>query len=107
MAMLRSFGYQVFAAADGESARELMEREALDLLLTDVVLPGERGPEIAAAGLEIQPAMRVLFMSGYADADEFRDFRTEHGVRLLNKPFRRQALREAVATALADGGPAA
>ncbi len=101
VAMLRSFGYEVFAAADGAAARGVLEREAVDLLLSDVVLPGERGPEIAAEALQRQPDLRVMFMSGYAETEVFRSFGSHREVTLLQKPFRRAALRDRVAEVMA------
>ncbi len=100
VAMLRSFGYEVFAAADGSAARELLASEPVDLLLSDVVLPGERGPEIAADVVRARPDLRVMFMSGYADVDVFSDFGQRQPVRLLQKPFRRETLRTQVAEVL-------
>ncbi len=102
VAMLRSFGYEVFAAEDGAAARALLEQESVDLLLSDVVLPGERGPEIAAEVVRRRPDLRVMFMSGYADVDVFSDFGQRRRVRLLQKPFRRETLRVQVAEVLAE-----
>lgn len=102
VAMLRSFGYEVFAAADGSAARDILAAEQVDLLLSDVVLPGERGPEIAADVLRGQPELRVMFMSGYTDAEVFEDFPDRARVRLLQKPFRRDTLRLQVAEVMAE-----
>lgn len=102
VAMLRSFGYEVFAAADGGGAREVLAAEQVDLLLSDVVLPGERGPEIAADVLRAHPDLRVMFMSGYTDAEVFEDFPDRARVRLLQKPFRRDTLRLEVAEVMAE-----
>ncbi|MCC5887718.1 MAG: response regulator [Gammaproteobacteria bacterium] len=102
VAMLRSFGYEVFAAADGSGARNILAQEQVDLLLSDVVLPGERGPEIAAEVLERKPELRVMFMSGYTDTEVFQSFPDRGRVRLLQKPFRRETLRVQVAEVLAE-----
>lgn len=102
VAMLRSFGYEVFAAADGPGARDVLAGQQVDLLLSDVVLPGERGPEIAVDVLRRQPQLRVMFMSGYTDTELFQDFPDRARVRLLQKPFRRETLREQVAEIMAE-----
>ena len=102
VAMLRSFGYEVFAAADGSGARDILAVEQVDLLLSDVVLPGERGPEIAADVLRGKPEVRVMFMSGYTDTEVFEDFPDRGRVRLLQKPFRRDTLRRQVAEVMAE-----
>lgn len=106
VAMLRSFGYEVFAAADGSGARDILAGQQVDLLLSDVVLPGERGPEIAADVLRRRPELRVMFMSGYTDTEVFQDFPDRARVRLLQKPFRRETLRIQVAEVMAEAGAA-
>jgi CheY-like chemotaxis protein len=67
--MLQANGYVVLDAPDGERARELAERhgETIRLLLTDVVMPGMSGPELARRLRERRKDLRVVFMSGYAD----------------------------------------
>jgi CheY-like chemotaxis protein len=87
--MLERAGYQVLAAADGPSALRVSEAHAspIQLLLTDVVMPGMSGPDLAAALARSRPEMKVLFMSGYTDDTVLR-----HGVLtqerfLIQKPF--------------------
>jgi len=82
-------GYRVFSAIDAESALDLAGKHpgAIDLLLTDLVMPGVSGRDLAQMLLRIQPDLRVLYMSGYT-----RDLITKHGVLeadifLLEKPF--------------------
>jgi hypothetical protein len=72
--MLRKSGFTVHAPDTPEEAVELAERRqtAIDLLLTDVVMPGMSGRAVAAAVLRHHPACKVLFMSGYADEAIFR-----------------------------------
>ena len=87
--MLTPLGYKVLSAASGEEALELMDskQEKVDLLLTDVVLPGIKGQELAQKMLVAYPEVRVLFMSGYlcpsmAHNDSEQDFGA-----FIQKPF--------------------
>ncbi|MDA8016894.1 MAG: PAS domain S-box protein [Thermoanaerobaculia bacterium] len=68
---LLTFGYQVIEASDGKQALALFDGDAaaprVDLVLTDVVMPGLNGPEMARHLMQQQPDLRVLFMSGYTD----------------------------------------
>jgi len=72
----------------------------VDLLLTDIVMPGGTGPQVARALAASQPAARVLYMSGYADETIGHHGVLEPGMPLLHKPFTREGLLEAVRTAL-------
>jgi len=79
--VLRQGGYAVLEAADGETAEHTYRRHRgkIDLLLTDVCLPGPDGPELAASLRESEPDLHVLFMSGLPEA--------EAHVPFLRKPF--------------------
>ena len=82
VSVLEEFGYRVLAAADGESALDILDRERdVDLLFTDVVMPGLNGFEVARLATAHRPELKVLFASGYAT-----DL-TPAG-RLLKKPYR-------------------
>jgi CheY-like chemotaxis protein len=96
--VLRSYGYQVIEASNGKDALELLRRsqEHIDLLVTDVIMPGMSGKQLAARLLEKTPALRVLFVSGYT-GDAIADHGVlEDGVYFLQKPFTPQSLAEAV-----------
>ncbi len=69
--VLESSGYTVLEARDGKEALELAERHtgALDLLVSDLVMPKVGGQELAARSLELHPRLRVLFVSGYPDEE--------------------------------------
>ncbi|MGB9235528.1 MAG: PAS domain S-box protein [Terriglobales bacterium] len=102
---LETGGYTVLSAQDGESAlRAVREREGpIHLLLTDVVMCGISGHELARSLLLVRPSTRVLYMSGYtADLIAQRGV-LEPQVALLEKPFTREVLLRKVRTVLDDG----
>lgn len=89
LSSLQSGGYTVLEARDGKAATEVAQQHngPIDLLLTDVIMPGISGRELADHLLKLRPAMRLLFMSGYT-----HDLITHHGAldpgtALLEKPF--------------------
>jgi PAS domain S-box-containing protein len=104
-AFLDSAGYRVFQASSGEDALEVSTRIGcpLDLLLTDVVMPGMNGRVLAEHLLAGQPGMEVLYMSGYTDS-----FIAGHGVldpetHLLHKPFTEEVFLRKVREVLDSG----
>ena len=92
---LESLGYRVLAAASADAALAIVERgTAFDLLFTDIVMPGSmNGRQLAETLMTGQPALRVLFTSGYSDgALPVQQGRAGHGIPLLTKPYRRSEL---------------
>ena len=66
--LLERQGYHVFVAADARDAFRLVEAHpSIDLLLTDIVMPGISGPELTRQLVERRPDLKVLYMSGYTD----------------------------------------
>lgn len=104
--ILRGRGYTVLEARDGHEALHLAERcdGRIDLLLTDVVMPGMSGPELARQLERVQPELRVLYISGYADDAIVQRGVLDHGVHFLQKPFTLRRLSQKVREAL-DSGP--
>ncbi len=100
--LLREHGYEVLEAADGRAGLErcVQADGALDLLLTDVVMPTMSGAELVAQVHELQPSLPVLYVSGYAGDVMPGASRPEDGAQLLQKPFSREALLRAVDEAL-------
>ena len=95
---LRSGGWTVLSAADPTEALAIAARESLriDLLLTDVVLPGMSGGDLAERLCSLRPGLRVLFVSGYADEDVMGRGGLAPGSQLLEKPFTPAQLRDRV-----------
>ena len=91
---LSAGGYSVLAAADGREALEALERHGkpVDLLITDVVMPGISGRELARAVASKGMARRTLFVSGFTDNAIVRDGVLEPGLAFLFKPFAPEAL---------------
>jgi PAS domain S-box-containing protein len=85
--MLEDKGYNVVIADSSEQAIELADRERIDLLLTDLVMPRLSGRELATRIRAMRPSIRVLFMSGYADEAINRNGSLEPGAAFLAKPF--------------------
>ena len=90
--LLERNGYTVLEAADGRTALSLINGERdpvhVDLLLTDVIMPGMSGRELADQMKAHRPQLRVLFMSGYTDDAVVRHGMLEPGLAYLEKPFR-------------------
>jgi PAS domain S-box-containing protein len=86
---LSAAGYTTLAAADGPAALDLATNHpgTIDLLLSDVVMPGMRGDELATHLRERRPTVKVLFMSGYAGGLMNRYGVLQTGVTVLPKPF--------------------
>jgi CheY-like chemotaxis protein len=87
--ILETSGYSVLQAADGPSALELLRRHSgsVDLLVTDVVMPGMSGPEVAQAVSAMRPGTHVLYTSGYTDSAIGHHGVLEPGIAFLQKPF--------------------
>jgi two-component system, cell cycle sensor histidine kinase and response regulator CckA len=102
--VLKTAGYRVLTAEDGDSAIELLRQEPVQLLLSDGVHPGPMGPELASKLVTIQPGTPLLWMSGWGSEDDWvRAGWFAPGGHFLRKPFTYQALLEAVDKAIAAG----
>jgi CheY-like chemotaxis protein len=96
--VLRELGYRVLEAEDGPTAIEFIRNDrAIDLLFTDVVLPGGvNGAALAAEALVIRPDLAVLYTSGYDRNAICQHGRLAAGVELIAKPFSYDALTSRV-----------
>jgi len=103
--VLMNQGYFVLAASNGEEALALAEKVggAIDLVLTDVVMPDLGGPELVARLLERWPGMRAVYMSGYAEGDKARHGMQDPETSFLQKPFSADSLVPLVREVLDQG----
>jgi CheY-like chemotaxis protein len=102
--LLKKLGYQVLEASDGVAALALIEQgtSPIDLVLTDVQMPGMGGAQLAALLAGRRPRIPVLFMTGYAGEDTLRPDDEHERRRWLLKPFSSAELATAVRGAI-DG----
>jgi two-component system cell cycle sensor histidine kinase/response regulator CckA len=100
--LLEANGYKVIEAERGEKAIQIVEHSQMpiDLLLTDVVMPGMGGKQLAKRLLELRPALHVLYMSGYTDDVISNRGALPENILLLPKPFTRAILLRRVREAL-------
>jgi CheY-like chemotaxis protein len=98
---LRRDGYRLLLAASAEEALAIAagHREKIDLLLTDAIMPGKSGIELANALAAARPGLRVMIMSGYTE--EALNGLDGQRVELLQKPFTPRELRRRIGEALA------
>jgi len=105
--MLEGRGYRVLVAASGHEALRLAEQQAgaIHLLVTDVVMPGMSGREVALLLAPTHPTMKVLYLSGYTDESVVRHGILEPGVAFLQKPFTAETLARKVREVLDSDHP--
>jgi two-component system cell cycle sensor histidine kinase/response regulator CckA len=106
--ILAGAGYQVLVATDSEDALRLCKTHpgTIELLLSDVVMPGLSGPKLATQLLALRPGMKVLFMSGYTDEAVVRHGALEAGAAFTQKPLTPDGLATKVREVLAAPGDA-
>ena len=92
--VLESFGYRVLDAAHGADAIQLAEnyRGPIHLMLTDVVMPGMTGKELADRMKGLRPATQVLYMSGYSENVIASEGVIDPGIAFISKPLTPQSL---------------
>ena len=91
---LERAGYEVRACADGDEALEALPEAEWDLLLTDIVMPGADGIEVARRAAILQPDLRIMFIPGFAAVALAAQESAPRGAKVLSKPIH---LREIVA----------
>ncbi|MBM9485498.1 response regulator [Pseudomonas sp. ICBG1301] len=86
--VLKELGYAYVEAADAPSALPIIESEQrIDLMISDVGLPGMNGRQLAEIGRQIRPELKVLFITGYAEHAAVRGGFLDPGMQLITKPF--------------------
>jgi PAS domain S-box-containing protein len=95
---LETQGYKILEAEDGAAALQIVDghKGVIDLLLTDVIMPGMNGRELAVHITKLLPEVRVLYMSGYTENAVGHDGTLDVGINLLQKPFSLPALKDRV-----------
>jgi two-component system cell cycle sensor histidine kinase/response regulator CckA len=94
--VLEKYGYTVLQAADGEEALAMVQQGGIDLLLTDVIMPGVSGRVVAERALAINPGMKILYMSGYTDNAIVHHGVLDEGANFIQKPFSPIALLQKI-----------
>ncbi len=102
---ITSAGYSVHLCADGREAMAVVEAIAVpfDLLLSDIMMPGHTGPEVAARVAQVRPQTPVLLMSGYADDSVGGVLHDGLRHEVITKPFSGSALTSRIAEMLRAG----
>jgi PAS domain S-box-containing protein len=99
--LLQRHGYTVLVAAHADEALRLFdEHPSIDVLLTDVVMPGASGPDLTRQLIDQRPALRVIYMSGYTEEAIVQHGVIKPGIAFLNKPFTSEALAEKISEVL-------
>ena len=94
-------GYEVTAFPDGAEAYEHLKRESFTLLLTDIVMPRMDGIELARRAAEIDPELKIMFITGFAAVTLNSEVKTPKDARVLSKPFHLKDLVNEVGKLLA------
>ncbi len=91
--VLRELGYACLQATDGQGALPLLHSPVrLDLMITDVGLPGLNGRQLGEIGRQLRPGLKVLFVTGYAEHATIRGGFLGAGMDMVTKPFTLDAL---------------
>ena len=102
---LRREGFTIVEAVDGNAALEILKSDKpLDVLLTDVRMPGLNGYQLAAQSLSIRPQLPVILMTGFTD-EEMPDALRRASLPLLRKPFDFAALGSSLRRVIAGESP--
>ena len=95
--VLEDLGYHAIEAADGDAGLKMLQsKRRIDLLVTDMGLPGLNGRQIADAGRTLRPGLKVLFMTGYAENAALASGFLEPGMAMITKPFAMEILAHRV-----------
>ena len=98
---LEKAGYTVIACGNGADAFDRLKQEPFSLLLTDIVMPRMDGIELARRAAEIDPELKIMFITGFAAVTLNSETRTPRDARVLSKPFHLKDLVNEVGKLLA------
>jgi DNA-binding NtrC family response regulator len=99
---LSDAGFQVFDAVDGTAGLKILQSDIrIDLLISDIKMPGLNGYQLAEAGLDLRPGLKVLLMTGYAQ-EPIPERIKRAGARVIYKPFDFDALSALAQELLAE-----
>jgi PAS domain S-box-containing protein len=94
---LTELGFRSIEAEDGPSGLSILQsRQSIDLLVTDIGLPGLNGRQIADAARLVRPELKILFMTGYAETAAMTEGTLEPGMEMITKPFVIDALSDRI-----------
>jgi CheY-like chemotaxis protein len=102
---VRESGYRVLEAASVQEAIATARDQDIDLLVTDIVMPGGGGQTLASALSVSYPGLGIIFMSGYADSASLQEAARRPGVTFVPKPFTLKHMLEKIREALGGGAP--
>jgi CheY-like chemotaxis protein len=105
--VLRNLGYRVLTCSDATSAKLLLARadRQINLMLTDIVMPGQNGKQLGDEALRLRPGLKIIYMTGYSRNAVVHQGRLDAGVDLLQKPVSQSVLAARIRRAL-DQTPA-
>lgn len=89
-------------ATSGAEALNIIRGTPVDLLFTDVVMPGDTGPDVGAMAQHMRPGLKVLFTSGYLEGSLIGRGTLPRGTHFLVKPYRRKQLEEKIREVLSS-----
>jgi signal transduction histidine kinase len=102
---LQELGYIALEAVDGPKGLEMLQsRRRIDMLITDIGLPGLNGRQVADAARQLKPELKILFMTGYAENAALASGFLEPGMEMITKPFAMEALATRI-RAMIEGPP--
>lgn len=100
-AALARAGHDIISVEDGEMAMEAIERETFDVLITDIVMPGPDGIEVARRASELDPDMKIMFITGFAAVSLNSAAKAPSQATVLSKPFHLRELVDQIDKAIA------
>ena len=103
---LKTLGYSVHSAANGREALDMLKKEtmSIDIIITDMIMPGINGRELAKKILQRIPGLPVIYISGYTDNQLLQSEVDEKGLNFIQKPFYMETLAHTLRSVLDEAG---